>query len=178
MSTDDLRAQALDAVRRYAEAALGETPFAPGRTTVPVAAKVIDEADLVALTDAVLDGWLTEGRFARAFTEAFAAHAGRRHAVLVGSGSQANLLAVAAACSHLHERPLRPGDEVITPAIGFPTTVSPIYQYGLVPVYVEVELETFNPSLESLAAAVGERTRAIMVAHCLGNPFDAAGGGG
>ncbi len=175
MSIDDLRAQALEAVRRYAEVALAPEPFEPGRSTVPVAAKVVDEADLVALTDAVLDGWLTEGRFARAFTEAFAAHAGRRHALLVGSGSQANLLAVAAACSHLHERPLRPGDEVVTAAIGFPTTVTPLYQHGLVPVYVDVEPDTYNPSLEALAAAIGPRTRALVLAHTLGNPFDAPG---
>jgi CDP-6-deoxy-D-xylo-4-hexulose-3-dehydrase len=172
MSTDDLRAQALDAVRRYAEAALGETPFAPGRTTVPVAAKVIDEADLVALTDAVLDGWLTEGRFARAFSEAFATNAGRRRAVLVGSGSQANLLAVSAAFSHLHARPLRPGDEVVTAAIGFPTTITPLYQSGLVPVYADIEPDTYNPSLEALEAAIGPRTRGVMLAHTLGNPFD------
>ena len=94
---------------------------------------------------------------------------------LVGSGSQANLLAIGAATSHLHERPLVPGDEVITPAVGFPTTVNPIYQNGLRPVYVDVELDTLNPSLEMLAAAIGPRTRAIVAAHCLGNPFDGPG---
>ena len=175
MSPDELRATALDAVRRYAEVALAPEPFEPGRSTVPVAAKVVDGADLVALTDAVLDGWLTEGRFARAFADAFAAAAGRQHAVLVGSGSQANLLAVAAAGSHLHERPLRPGDEVVTAAIGFPTTVAPLYQQGLVPVYVDVEPDTYNPSLDALAAAIGPRTRAVVLAHTLGNPFDAPG---
>jgi CDP-4-dehydro-6-deoxyglucose reductase, E1 len=171
--SSDLRAAALEAVRRCAEAQLAPEPFEPGRSTVPVAAKVVDAADLVALTEAVLDGWLTEGRFARAFTEAFATTAGRRHAVLVGSGSQANLLAVAAACSHLHEQPLRPGDEVLTAAIGFPTTVAPVYQHGLVPVYVDVEPDTYNPSLEALEAAIGPRTRAVVLAHTLGNPFDA-----
>jgi CDP-4-dehydro-6-deoxyglucose reductase, E1 len=175
MSTDDLRAAALAAVRRYAEAALAPEPFEPGRSSVPVAAKVVDGADLVALADAVLDGWLTEGRFARAFSEAFAEEAGRRHAVLVGSGSQANLLATAAACSHLHERPLQRGDEVLTAAIGFPTTVAPLYQQGLVPVYVDVEPDTYNPSLDSLAAAIGPHTRAVVLAHTLGNPFDAPG---
>jgi CDP-4-dehydro-6-deoxyglucose reductase, E1 len=175
MSTDDLRAAALEAVRRYAEAALAPEPFEPGRSSVPVAAKVVDGADLVALADAVLDGWLTEGRFARAFSEAFAEEAGRRHAVLVGSGSQANLLATAAACSHLHERPLQRGDEVLTAAIGFPTTVAPLYQQGLVPVYVDVEPDTYNPSLDSLAAAIGPHTRAVVLAHTLGNPFDAPG---
>jgi CDP-6-deoxy-D-xylo-4-hexulose-3-dehydrase len=171
----DLRAEALEAVRRYAEAALAPESFERGRSRVPVAAKVIDADDLVALTDAVLDGWLTEGRFARDFTARFAEAAGRRHAVLVGSGSQANLLAVAAACSHLHERSLRRGDEVVTAAIGFATTVSPLYQSGLVPVYVDVEPDTYNPSLDLLAAAIGPRTRAVMLAHTLGNPFDAPG---
>jgi CDP-6-deoxy-D-xylo-4-hexulose-3-dehydrase len=170
-----LRAEALAAVRRYAEEAFGERPFVPGETVVPVGGRVVGAPELEALTDASLDGWLTEGRFARAFSEAFASSAGRVHALLVGSGSQANLLAVAAACSHLHERPLQPGDEVITPALGFSTTVGPLYQYGLVPVYVDVELDTFNPSLDAIAAAVGERTRAILIAHCLGNPFDAQG---
>jgi CDP-4-dehydro-6-deoxyglucose reductase, E1 len=177
MPTDEaeLRTAALEAVRRYADVALASEPFEPGRSRVPVTAKVVDGADLVALADAVLDGWLTEGRFARAFSEAFAAAAGRRHAVLVGSGSQANMLAVAAACSHLHERPLRHGDEVVTAAIGFPTTVTPLYQHGLVPVYVDVEPDTYNPSLDALAGAIGPRTRAIVVAHTLGNPVDAPG---
>ena len=121
---------------------------------------MLDAADLVSATDAVLDADLTEGRFADAFRAGFAAR-GRSATtrVLVGSGSQANLLAVAAATSHLHERPLRPGDEVITAAVGFPTTVTPVYQHGLVPVYVDVEPDTYNPSLEAIAAAIGPRTR-------------------
>jgi CDP-4-dehydro-6-deoxyglucose reductase, E1 len=172
---DALRDDALSAVRRYAEEALAAREFVPGETTVPVAGRVIGAAELEALVDASLDGWLTEGRFAARFGPAFAQAAGRDHALLVGSGSQANLLAVAAACSRLLERPLQPGDEVVTPALGFATTVAPIYQQGLVPVYVDVELETMNPSLEAFEAAIGERTRAVMAAHCLGNPFDAAG---
>jgi CDP-4-dehydro-6-deoxyglucose reductase, E1 len=170
-----LRAEALVAVRGYAEEALAEAPFVPGETTVPVAAKVIGPPELEALVDASLDGWLTEGRFAQRFAPAFARAAGRDHALLVGSGSQANLLAVAAACSHLHERPLRPGDEVVTPALGFSTTVSPIYQQGLVPVYVDVDADTLNPPLEAFADALSDRTRAVVAAHCLGNPYDAAG---
>lgn len=169
-----LRAQALEAARRYAEAAFEEAPFVPGETPVPVAGRVIGAPELAALVDASLDGWLTEGRFAERFGEAFAAACGRRHVALAGSGSQANLLAVAAAMSHLQERPLRAGDEVVTPAVGFPTTVSPLYRSGLVPVYVDVVPDSFNPSLEQLADAVGDRTRAIVAAHCLGNPFDAA----
>ena len=172
---DELRAQALEAVRRYAEAATREPEFVPGESSVEVAGRVVEAAELEALVDASLDGWLTEGRFARRFVHEFAATAGRAAAVLTGSGSQANLLAMAAARSHLHERPLQPGDEVITPAVGFPTTVSPIYQQGLVPVYVDVELDTLNPSIEAFSEAVGERTRGIFAAHCLGNPFDAEG---
>jgi CDP-4-dehydro-6-deoxyglucose reductase, E1 len=181
MSTDKgarletLRAEALAAVRGYAEQALAAQPFVPGETNVPVAAKVIGSPELEALVDASLDGWLTEGRFAQLFAPAFARAAGREHALLVGSGSQANLLAVAAACSHMQERPLQPGDEVITPALGFSTTVSPIYQQGLVPVYVDIDPDTLNPTLDAFADALSERTRAVVAAHCLGNPYDAAG---
>jgi CDP-4-dehydro-6-deoxyglucose reductase, E1 len=170
-----LREDALSAVRRYAAAALPAAEFVPGKTTVPVAGRVIGAPELEALVDASLDGWLTEGRFAARFAPAFATVAGRNDALLVGSGSQANLLAVAGACSRLRERPLRPGDEVITPALGFATTIAPIYQCGLVPVYVDVEIDTLNPSLDAFADAIGERTRGVIAAHCLGNPFDAAG---
>ena len=173
---DALRAEALAATERYARAAFErERPFVPGETTVPVAGKVIGTPELRALVDAALDGWLTEGRFAGEFRARLAEATGRPHVALVGSGSQANLLAVAAATSHLHERPLRPGDEVITPAVGFPTTVGPLYQQGLVPVYVDVEPDTYNPSLEAVEAAIGPRTRAVLMAHCLGNPFDGPG---
>jgi CDP-4-dehydro-6-deoxyglucose reductase, E1 len=170
---EELRAAALEAVRRYAEAALAPRPFAPGESPVPVSGKLLDPDDFVAMADAVLDGWLTEGRFAQRFCAAFARAVGRRHVAPVGSGSQANLLAVAAACSHLHERPLRPGDEVITAAVGFPTTVSPLYQHRLVPVYVDVEPDTYNPAIDDVAVAIGPRTRGVVLAHCLGNPFDA-----
>jgi CDP-6-deoxy-D-xylo-4-hexulose-3-dehydrase len=170
---DVLREEALAAVRLYAEETLAPREFVPGETTVPVAGKVIGAPELEALVDASLDGWLTEGRFAARFAPAFASAVGRGRALLVGSGSQANLLAVAGACSRLLERPLRPGDEVITPALGFSTTIAPLYQQGLVPVYVDVEMETLNPAPEAFAAAVGERTRGVMAAHCLGNPFDA-----
>jgi CDP-4-dehydro-6-deoxyglucose reductase, E1 len=169
-----LRAEALAAVERYARAAF-EAPeeFVPGETVVPVSGKVIGAPELSALTDAALDGWLTEGRWADRFRARLAEVLERRHVALVGSGSQANLLAVAAAGSHLHERPLRPGDEVITPAVGFPTTVAPLYQLGLVPVYVDVEVGTYNPAPEAIAAAIGPRTRGVLAAHALGNPFDA-----
>jgi CDP-4-dehydro-6-deoxyglucose reductase, E1 len=170
---DALRAEALAATERYARAAFErERPFVPGKTTVPVAGKVIGAPELRALVDAALDGWLTEGRFAAEFRVRLAEVTGREQVALVGSGSQANLLAVAAATSHLHERPWAPGDEVITPAVGFPTTVGPLYQQGLVPVYVDPEPDTYNPTPEAVAAAIGPRTRGVLMAHCLGNPFD------
>jgi len=172
---DRLRAEALAAAERYAEAAFARGGFAAGEDEVPVAGQVIGAPEIRAVVDAALDGWLTEGRWAAELRARLAGVTGREHVALVGSGSQANLLAVAAACSHLHERPLRPGDEVITPAVGFATTVAPLYQHGLVPVYVDVEPDTYNPSLDAFAAAIGPRTRAIMAAHCLGNPYDAAG---
>jgi len=173
---DALRAEALAATEAYARAAFeSETAFVPGETNVPVAGKVIGAPELRALVDAALDGWLTEGRFAEGFRARLSEVTERPHVSLVGSGSQANLLAVAAACSHLHERPLVPGDEVITPAVGFPTTVAPLYQNGLRPVYVDVEPDTYNPSLETIAAAIGPRTRGILAAHCLGNPLDGPG---
>jgi CDP-6-deoxy-D-xylo-4-hexulose-3-dehydrase len=170
---EELRAAALEAVRRYADAALEPAPFRAGESSVPVSGKLLDADDFVAMADAVLDGWLTEGRFAQRFRTAFGRAVGRRHVAPVGSGSQANLLAVAAACSHLLEHPLRPGDEVITAAVGFPTTVAPLYQQGLVPVYVDVELDMYNPTVDAIAAAIGPRTRGVILAHCLGNPFDA-----
>jgi CDP-6-deoxy-D-xylo-4-hexulose-3-dehydrase len=173
---DALRAAALEAVQAYADAARADEPaFVPGRTPVSVAGRVVEAAELVAATDAALDGWLTEGRHAAVFRTRLAAVVGRERAALVGSGSQANLLAVAAACSDGVNDPLRRGDEVLTPAVGFATTVTPLYQHGLVPVYVDVEPDTLNPSLDAFLSAIGPRTRAVVAAHCLGNPYDAAG---
>lgn len=171
---DALREDVLEAVRRFAEHEFAPERFVPGTTTVPTGRRSLDATDLEALTEAVLDTWLTEGRFATRFRSDFAAAAGRASAALVGSGSQANLLATAALMSPLVERPLEPGDEIITPAVGFPTTVNPAIQLGLRPVFVDVEVDTLNPTVEQFAAAIGPRTRAIVAAHCLGNPFDAA----
>lgn len=170
-----LRDQALAAAVRYAEAAFAPEPFVAGETAVPVGGRVIGAPEARALVDASLDGWLTEGRWAERFREGLREATGRPGIALVGSGSQANLLAIAALRSHLLERPLGPGDEVITPAVGFPTTINPIYQQGLRPVFVDVDPDTLNPSLEAIAAAIGPRTRAVVAAHCLGNPFDASG---
>jgi CDP-6-deoxy-D-xylo-4-hexulose-3-dehydrase len=170
---DALRAQILEQVRQYHEEAFPERPFVPGKTPVPYAGRVFDAEELVSLVDASLDFWLTTGRFAERFEREFAAFAGCRHALLTNSGSSANLLAVSALTSpKLGERRLMPGDEVITVASGFPTTVNPILQNGLVPVFVDVTVPTYNVDVTQLEAALSERSRAVILAHTLGNPFD------
>jgi CDP-6-deoxy-D-xylo-4-hexulose-3-dehydrase len=172
---DALRREIAALVTRYHEVAHAPRAFLPGVTPVPVSGKVFDAQELRLLVDAGLDFWLTTGRFAAEFESRFAAVMGARRALLCNSGSSANLLALSALTSPaLGERALRPGDEVLTCASGFPTTVNPIYQNGLVPVYVDVDPATLNVDTDGLAAAVGPRTRAIALAHTLGNPFDVA----
>ncbi len=173
MSAEDLRAQILQLVAEYYQAQWPERPFVPGESPVPVSGKVFDERDLQHLVDASLDFWLTTGRFAKSFEERFATFMEQKHCLLVNSGSSANLLALTALCSpKLGERRLLPGDEVITCATGFPTTVNPILQNQLVPVFLDVHIPTYNLDVTCLEEAIGPRTRAIMVAHTLGNPFD------
>ena len=168
-----LREEILTLTERYHAAAFPPRPFAPGETPVPVAGRVFDAAELQHLVDAALDGWFTTGRFADAFERQLARVVGAREAVFVNSGSSANLLAVSALASPLlGEERLRPGDEVITVAVGFPTTVAPIVQNGLVPVFVDVTLPTYNVDASALEAALSPRTRAVVLAHTLGNPFD------
>lgn len=168
-----LRNQILELVAEYCTEAFPPKTFVPGETTVPVAGRVFDADDVQHLVNASLDFWLTTGRFANEFEHNFARAVGVRHAVLVNSGSSANLLALSALTSpKLGERRLRPGDEVITVAAGFATTVSPILQNNLVPVFIDIELGTYNLDVAQLAEAIGPRTRAIMVAHALGNPFN------
>ncbi len=174
MSDDPPRQKILDQVRDYATAKEARMPFVPGQTPVPPAGRVLDADAYVALVDAALDGWLTTGRFNDEFERLIAQRIGVKRALTVNSGSSANLLALSALTSPLlGERALKPGDEVITAAAGFPTTINPILQNGLVPVFVDSELPTYNPSAASIAAAIGPRTRAIMLAHALGNPFEA-----
>ena len=173
MSADELRARILALVGEFAAAEWPPGPFVPGETPVPVSGRVFDADDVRTLVDASLDFWLTTGRFAARFERDLAAFVGVRHAVLVNSGSSANLLALTALTSEaLDPRRLVAGDEVITCASGFPTTVNPILQNGLVPVFVDVRLPTYNLDVAALEEAVGPRTRAILVAHTLGNPFD------
>jgi CDP-6-deoxy-D-xylo-4-hexulose-3-dehydrase len=168
-----LRSRILGLVAEYYEAEFAGSAFIPGETPVPVSGRVFDAEELRTLVDAALDFWLTTGRFAQQFEREFAAFVGVRDAVLVNSGSSANLLAVSALTSpKLGERRLSAGDEVITCAAGFPTTVNPIVQNGLVPVFVDIELPTYNVDVRALEAALSPRTRAIILAHTLGNPFD------
>jgi CDP-6-deoxy-D-xylo-4-hexulose-3-dehydrase len=171
----ELRARILDLVTEYHAAGFPARDFTPGESPVPVSGKVFDAHELRYLVDASLDFWLTTGRFAISFERAFAKVFGTRSASLVNSGSSANLVALSALTSPtLGDRQLRPGDEVITVAAGFPTTVNPIIQNRLVPVFLDVVLPTLGVDVSMLEAALSPRTRAIMIAHTLGNPFDLA----
>ncbi|MDO8848023.1 MAG: lipopolysaccharide biosynthesis protein RfbH [Coriobacteriia bacterium] len=157
----------------YAEAFGGTAAFEPGASRVPYAGRVFDEREIVSLVDSSLDFWLTYGRFSRRFEEELAAFLGLKHCFLVNSGSSANLLAFSALTSpRLGERRIERGDEVITVAAGFPTTIAPVVQYGAVPVFVDVVLETGNIDVTQLEAALSPRTKAVMLAHTLGNTFD------
>jgi CDP-6-deoxy-D-xylo-4-hexulose-3-dehydrase len=171
--SDELRKQILDLVSEYHSAAFGVPAFVPGESSVPVSGRVFDAVDVQSLVDAGLDFWLTTGRFAGQFEKEFAKYLGVRGATLVNSGSSANLLALTTLTSpRLGDRRLMPGDEVITVAAGFPTTVNPIIQNGLIPVFVDAQIPTYNIDVSRLAEAVSGRTRAVMIAHTLGNPFN------
>ena len=170
---EQLRREILKLVAAYHDEAFTATSFVPGQTPVPVSGRVFDADDLVHLTDASLDFWLTAGRYAGQLERELARFIGVRHAILCNSGSSANLLALSALTApELGERRLRLGDEVITVAAGFPTTVNPILQNGLTPVFLDINLGTYNLDVRRLEEAITPRTRAIMVAHTLGNPFD------
>ena len=173
---EQLREQILNLVSEYHAEAFPERPFLGGISNVPVSGKVFDQNELKLLVDSSLDFWLTTGRYAEKFEKSFAKIMGMKHAMLCNSGSSANLLAVSALTSpRLGKRALKEGDEVITAAAGFPTTVNPILQNRLTPVFVDVELATYDSSVEKIEAAIGPKTRAIVMAHTLGNPFDIAG---
>ncbi len=167
-----LRAQILDLVTAYHEAAFAPQTFVPGQTHVPVSGRHFDDTEIRLLVSSALDFWLTAGPYAERFEREFARYYGVRKALLVNSGSSANLVAVAALTAPvLGERRLAPGDEVITVAAGFPTTVNPLLQHQLVPVFVDVELPTYNLDVRYLEAALSPKTKAIIAAHTLGNPF-------
>jgi CDP-6-deoxy-D-xylo-4-hexulose-3-dehydrase len=168
----DLRRQIQQLVAEYYRQAHATRPFTPGETRVHYASRVYDERELIAAVDACLDFWLTAGPNAATFERRLAEIVGVRHALLANSGSSANLVAISALRSRRLERPLEPGDEVVTSAATFPTTVAPIVQNGLVPVFVDCELGTYNLDPEQLEPALSDRTRALFFAHTLGNPVD------
>jgi CDP-6-deoxy-D-xylo-4-hexulose-3-dehydrase len=172
---DEIREAIRTLTGEYYREAFAVRPFEPGVSSVPVSGRVFDERDLSAIVDAGLDFWLTAGRWAEMFEDKFSKFIGMRDARLVNSGSSANLVAVSVLTSPtLGERQLRPGDEVITVAAGFPTTVNPLLQNRLVPVFVDVQLDTYNIDASQLEAALSPRTKAIILAHTLGNPFPVA----
>ncbi len=169
----DLRVKILSLVSEFAEHSLRNQVFIPGETTVPVSGKVLSPEDFVSLVDSSLDGWLTAGKHTKLFERQLADFVGARSALFVNSGSSANLCALSGLTSpKLGERALKPGDEVLTVAMGFPTTVNPIIQNGLKPVVVDVNLDTLDANADRLREAVSSKTKAIMMAHTLGNPFD------
>jgi len=171
----DLRSLILDLTGEYARRFHKPGEFVRGECPIPVSGKVYDETDMRNLVDSSLDFWLTTGRFNKEFETRLAERLGVAHCLTTNSGSSANLLALSSLTSHyLRGDALKPGDEVITVATGFPTTVNPSLQYGLVPVFVDVDIPTYNIIPERIEEAVSEKTRAIMLAHTLGNPFNLA----
>ncbi len=170
---DAQRAEILKLSRAFFESR-ESAPFVPGVTYIPPSGKVLDADDCEHLVDASLDMWLTAGRYADVFEPALAEKFGRKFAKLTVSGSAANLLAFATMTSPKRRgRRIRPGDEIITVAAGFPTTVTPAVQYGCVPVFVDIDLVTHNVDVDAIEAAIGPKTAAVMIAHSLGNPFEA-----
>jgi CDP-6-deoxy-D-xylo-4-hexulose-3-dehydrase len=168
-----IRAQIAELVQQYADITLAPKPFVPGESAVPVSGKVMGARELQLLVEASLDGWLTTGRFNDEFEAALAKRLGVRYAITVNSGSSANLVAFSTLTSpKLGKRAVAPGDEVIGVAAGFPTTVNPILQFGAVPVFVDVDLATHNVDASLVEAAISDKTKAIMLAHSLGNPFN------
>lgn len=170
---ESLRREIAKMVQEYAKIAYEPKPFVPGQTPVPVSGKVIGAKEIQFMVEASLDGWLTTGRFNAMFEDRMAKFLGVKHVLTVNSGSSANLVAFSALTSpKLGNRAIKPGDEVIGVAAGFPTTVNPILQFGAVPVFVDVELATHNIDTSLIEAAITPKTKAIMLAHSLGNPFN------
>lgn len=170
-----IRKQILDLVEEYSHAVKleKEEPFIPSTSRINYAARVFDEKEMINLVDSSLEFWLTTGRYAKEFEQKFAEYLGVKYALLVNSGSSANLLAFMSLTSPLlKERAIKRGDEVITVAAGFPTTVAPIIQYGAIPVFVDIKLETFNIDVTMLEKALSKKSKAVMIAHTLGNPFN------
>jgi len=171
--SQQLRQQIAQLVDEYAAIKYAPKSFEPGSTTLPPSGKVLDAAELKSMVEASLDGWLTTGRFNEAFEKRLADYLGVKFLITTNSGSSANLLAFSALTSpRLGERAIKPGDEVIGVAAGFPTTVNPILQFGAVPVFVDIDIASHNIDVSKIEAAISPKTKAIMLAHSLGNPFN------
>jgi CDP-4-dehydro-6-deoxyglucose reductase, E1 len=174
-SPEDIRDEIMRLVEEYCAVVHKAPAFVPGHSSVPVSGRTFDSADVKSLVDSALEFWLTTGRFNEAFQTDLAKRVSVRYALTVNSGSSANLVAFSALTSPLlRDRKLEPGSEIITPATGFPTTVNPMLLWGMVPVFVDIDIPTYNVLPETIEAAITPKTRAIMAAHTLGNPFDAA----
>lgn len=173
MDKDQLRKQITQLAAEYGENSFLQSKFEPGATVVPPAGKIIGAKEIELMVSSCLDGWLTTGHFNDTFEENLAKILGVKHLITVNSGSSANLVAFNTLTSpKLGERAIKPGDEVIGVAAGFPTTVNPILQFGAVPVFVDVELATYNIDASQIEAAITDKTKAIMLAHTLGNPYN------
>ena len=172
-TTEELRLEIAGLVQEFSDLKYTEKKFKPGRSVVPPSGKVIGATELQYMVDASLDGWLTTGRFNRKFEKELSEFIGIKHLITVNSGSSANLVAFATLTSpKLGDRAIKKGDEVIGVAAGFPTTVNPIVQFGAIPVFVDVDLETHNVNTDLIEAAISSKTKAIMLAHTLGNPYN------
>jgi CDP-6-deoxy-D-xylo-4-hexulose-3-dehydrase len=174
-NTGELRRSIFEKILEFSARSLQAGEFVPGKTSIPVSGKVITPDDIAVTVDSVLDGWFTAGRFTKKFESELASYVGARKALFVNSGSSANLCAISGLTSFkLGDRSLKPGDEVLTVAMGFPTTVNPIIQNGLKPVVVDIDIDTLDVNVDALKEAVSPKTKAIMLAHTLGNPFNVA----
>ena len=172
-SKEQLRDEIAALVREYAAIEKSSASFVPGETIVPPSGKLLDHEEMQSMVDASLDAWLTTGRFNEAFEKALAEFLGVKFLITVNSGSSANLVAFSTLTSpKLKERAIKKGDEVIGVAAGFPTTVNPIVQFGAIPVFVDVDLNTHNIDVSLIEEAITPKTKAIMLAHTLGNPFN------
>ena len=172
-TTEELRLEIAELVQEFADLKYKEKTFKPGRSVVPPSGKVMGATELKYMVDASLDGWLTTGRFNRKFEKDLSKFIGIKHLITVNSGSSANLVAFATLTSpKLGDRAIKKGDEVIGVAAGFPTTVNPIVQFGAIPVFVDVDLKTHNVNADLIEAAISPKTKAIMLAHTLGNPYN------
>lgn len=172
-TTEEIRLEIAALVQEFADLKYKEKKFKPGRSVIPPSGKVIGATELKYMVDASLDGWLTAGRFNRKFEKKLSEFIGVKHLITVNSGSSANLVAFSALTSpKLGDRAIKRGDEVIGVAAGFPTTVNPIVQFGAVPVFVDIELGTHNIDADLIESAISDKTKAIMLAHTLGNPFN------